>query len=306
MNSVFFTGYHVAVNSCLLEDLNELGITVYMPDSNWGRISFFADNHQYNYPNIRYITYNEFLKLQRIAIIIPCTQLLNDMLKLEEDRGNIDAVIHLTAQDNYGQYIKDAQYLLSHDLIYHRESKAIKMLYFNRPAGVPEIEKNYTNAFNNRDINSYISDLHSYGPYKVGADLADEFARKWPNTKFYGHLERDGMLDRKVLLTLVSQSMFTLCFKSSETWGQGVNESMLLGTPTIQYKPFLTSMFSNYLITDDTAIIVNSVDEAIDRITKMSFDEYETMCVQAKTMSELLTSSEPRRKQLSWFLNKII
>ncbi len=304
MKDVFFQSYHAGVNGCLLEDLNAIGVTVYMPNSSWGKISFFAENNQYNFPNIRFISYEGFLKLPPLAMIIPCTQLLDDMLRLENDRGNIDEIINLTAQDDYGKYIQNSKFTLSHDLIYHRENKGIRMLYFNKPYGVPEIEKDYTKCFSEKQVKCYISDLHSYGPYKEGADLTDEFNSKYP-IKQYGHSERDGMLNRLQLFNELSNSMFTLCFKASETWGQGVNESMLLGTPTIHYRKFLTSMFKDYLITEDTAIICDNVDEAIERIKTMTLNEYETMCVQARTMSELLTSNEPRRKQLAWFLSKI-
>jgi len=307
MRDIFFINYHVGVDQALLDDLEAVGCTVYMPANNWGRISFYADCLQFKNPNIKFITYEEFLALPRLAMIIPCCQLLNDMNKLEADRGGQDAVIYITAQDDYGKYIKSADYVMSHDLIFHRQNKAkYKMLYLNRPSWTPEVEKDFELAYQNKRINSYISDFHTHPPYLDGARMADEFASKYGEVKFYGHLEREGIIPRTQLFNEILSSMFTLCFKGSETWGQGVLESMLLETPVILYKPFLTSMFSEYLVNEDTAIIVDSVDDALNKVKSISLEEYETLGVQARAMAELLTSPEPRRKQLSWFLNKIL
>ena len=63
-------------------------------------------------------------------------------------------------------------------------------------------------------------------------------------------------------------------------------------------------MFKEYLITDDTAIIGDTVEEIIEKINNLTFEQYESMCWQAHTMSNLFCADLPRQKQLKWLLDK--
>jgi len=115
----------------------------------------------------------------------------------------------------------------------------------------------------------------------------------------------DGWPQPPLTHELIINSMFTLSPKRRETWGQNVNESMLMGVPVIVFENTLNSTFTEYLLTKDNAIIAKDATDAINQINALTFEQYETLCIQARTMSELYCSAEPRINQLKWFLSKI-
>jgi len=80
---------------------------------------------------------------------------------------------------------------------------------------------------------------------------------------------------------------------------------MLMGVPVIVFENTLNSTFTEYLLTKDNAIIAKDATDAINQINALTFEQYETLCIQARTMSELYCSAEPRINQLKWFLSKI-
>jgi len=193
---VFFPNYHIAVNQTFVSDVIATGNEIYQPAEDWRgeHISFFASSE----PNSKHITYQEWLEMPPMAVVIPCEQHIEDM------------------KDN--------------------------------PDGWPQ------------------------------PPLTHE---------------------------LIINSMFTLSPKRRETWGQNVNESMLMGVPVIVFENTLNSTFTEYLLTKDNAIIAKDATDAINQINALTFEQYETLCIQARTMSELYCSAEPRINQLKWFLSKI-
>jgi len=205
---VFFPNYHIAVNQTFVSDVIATGNEIYQPAEDWRgeHISFFASSE----PNSKHITYQEWLEMPPMAVVIPCEQHIEDMKRAVAERGNIDTI------DN--------------------------------PDGWPQ------------------------------PPLTHE---------------------------LIINSMFTLSPKRRETWGQNVNESMLMGVPVIVFENTLNSTFTEYLLTKDNAIIAKDATDAINQINALTFEQYETLCIQARTMSELYCSAEPRINQLKWFLSKI-
>jgi glycosyltransferase involved in cell wall biosynthesis len=262
------------------------------------------------------MSYEQFLNHpRRLAIIIACTQHWDSFHKLWEARGKRDELVFLSAQVEMKQFVPADyfNYLITHDLIYHRLSKAkYKILYFNRPHLAWNSEKDIRKSFENKQIQLYQNNF--YGERKKPeVDMANEFRRIWLektgySVPFFGANSEHGTILQPEIHRRMSESMFTLSFKSIETWGQMVNESMLLGTPVILAEEFITGTFAEYEITDDTAIIKRkdeTVAELIERILALSFEEYETLCIQAKTIAELFTAQEPRQRQLKWLLSKI-
>jgi glycosyltransferase involved in cell wall biosynthesis len=143
--------------------------------------------------------------------------------------------------------------------------------------------------------------------------MANEFRALWEKrtgykVPFYGANSEMGTILQPEIHRRMAESMFTLSFKAIETWGQMVNESMLIGTPVILAEEFITGTFQEYELNPDTAIIKRreeTVEQLVDRILSMSYEEYETLCIQAKTISEMFTAEAPRRAQLKWLFSKI-
>lgn len=306
--AILFSGYHPGVNDSLIQDFQAIGYTVYMPDSSWGLIQFYGDNHPFaHYDNVKIITFDEFLALPPMFLLAACVQQAADFKHLQEIREKKDIYVWLTATQDAVDFPEDyTDYLISHDIGFHRKSKAkYKMFYFNRPSiEIPvEDEIDFVHKFESGKINCFINELTTHPRHTMILDDLHKLRTALPQCRFYGYQAEHGNLPRNEVHKLISESMFTIGIKHWETWGQTINESMLLSTPTIHINKFSINMFHDYLITEDTAVIGDNVDEIVDKIQNMSLDQYINLCIQARTMSLLYTDAEPRRKQLEWLLS---
>lgn len=312
--NVFFSRYHVSVNDTLVEDITSQGYTLLMPDNSFSDKIWFFDSNEGHYgdnPNTRLISYSEWLTLPRMLVVIPCTQMIDDLTGLMKERHNIDIPVYLTAQSNSTNSFPKhgSDYVMSHDLYYHRYTEAkYKMFYFSRPTILIEQKKDLKACFDRKEINLYIHNFMTDG-FELERPQAQKFSDLWlektgVRVKWFGHGCPEGKLSMEETQRSIVNSMFTFASKRRETWGQLVNESMLLYTPCIFLKRFLNSTFTEYEITKDNSVLVYTAEEAVEQILNMSFEQYETLCWQAKTTAESYCSDEPRRAQLKWLLDK--
>lgn len=320
---VFWQNYHVSVNDGIVNDMLAAGLEVVVPlaDFHPNHIGFFAGNDEhFNKPGVIPVTYSYFLTMEPMAIIINCSQLYEDMMKLYRDRGEIDTIVDLCTQMGMGEWLQTkSDYLITHELDWHRKSSAkSKILYFSRPnVRVPrktdeEIRKSYEEKKVKLYINHFVTSLKFGDNRAYTGELydANEFKRLW-NEKYnwdipyYGADNPGGYLTQEATQLEIKDSMFTLVFKGHETWGQMVNESMLIGTPCIFLDKYIVDMFTEYLITDDTAIKGKTVEELMDKITNMSFEQYENLVKEAEWASEMFTSAPIRIDKLQWLFSKV-
>jgi hypothetical protein len=307
---VFFPNYHIAVNQTFVSDVIATGNEIYQPAEDWRseHISFFASSE----PNSRHITYQEWLEMPPMAVVIPCEQHIEDMKRAVAERGNIDTIIYLTAGANsVDTFPFDTDFLISHDLYYHRKSKAkYKMLYFNRPFVNTELrEVSFEERFKNKQISVFINNLYK-GGFEIEIPIIEEFKKLWFEktgvaVKVYGYDNPDGWPQPPLTHNIINELMFVLSPKRRETFGQNVSEAMLAGVPCIFFESTLNSTFTEYLIKKDNSIIAKTAKEAVEKITNLSLEEYETLSMQAKTMVNLYCADQPRINQLKWFLSKI-
>lgn len=314
---LFFTNYHISVNKTLVDDLLSIGLDVVLPDRGWEKthIDFFAPNDEHITNGARLISYDSFINdPDPYIILIPCIQLVDDFLRFYELREKRDVLVFLTANSNAVDVFPKGicDYLISHDLYYHREfTGKYKMLYFNRPTLYIEkkTEQELVDSFNGRKINIYINNFDKDG-FEPEYECALEFREKWQNLTghripFYGYGMPDGWPKPWEVQKHMVNSMFTICFKRRETWGQMINESMLLGTPGIFLNQFKHSTFTQYLINDDTAICGDTVDELIEKIDNLTFPQYQSLVNEAYSQSEMFCNDEIRRNKLAWLFDKV-
>lgn len=324
---VFFSNYHISVNDCFVDDVLATGNEVVVPSQAFGesQIGFFAGNHQhYGKPGVVVVEYDQFLQLEPMALVLNCSQMYDDIMRFYEARGKVDQIVFLSSQIGIGEWVskKDnwhSDYLISHSLDWHRKSPAKhKMLYYNRPKVLESFKTTdeMRATFEQKKIKLYINHFENELKYMAGGNFAKEHAEAvklrqlWQDKynvyiPFYGAENPDGYLSMNEVQANIKDSMFTLVFKGHETWGQMVNESMQIGTPCIFLKKFLVDMFTEHLINQDTAIIGDTVEEVFEIMQNMTFEQYENLCWQAYTSSNLYCADEPRRRQLKWFLDKI-
>jgi len=316
MVDIFVSCYQVSVDRCLIADLLSTGANVYLPDDS------FKEHIDYLYrwedlpQGYKLISHKDFITHQkRFAIIIPCVQHYEQFHKLYRDRGSKDELVFLSAQVEMKSFVPldHFKYVMTHDTIFHRLCNApYKILYFNRPhiafSGVKDIRKSYEN----RQVQLYQNNFNEKDRPEVWA-AAMEFRKVWFKrtgkiVPFFGTNSEHDCIMQNELHKCMSESMFTLSFKQIETWGQMINESMLLGTPVIFGEEFLTGTLKAYEVTPDTAFIKGKnepISHLVDRLLHLSLEEYETLCVQAQTIAELFTAKEPRQRQVKWLFSKI-
>lgn len=317
---VFLTNYHISVNKGLVEDLNAIGLEVVMPSrefasSKQGRISFFAPNEEH-LRRARIVHWAEYEAMEPMLMLIPCTQLVEDFLKIWERRGKQDTLVLLTANSDHIPAWKmvPTDFILSHDLTYHRMSPGkYRMLYFSQPKilRAPKTGEELWKSFEEKKLKLYINNLQGeqHDGLKPEYDAAVEMRELWRartgwTMPLYGYGNKDGWPSPDKTQDHLVDSMFTFVSKRRETWGQLINESMQLGTPCLFLRPLLNSTFTQYLINDDTAILGDSVEELVDKALSLDWDQYQCLVNEAYSQSRMFCNDDVRREKLRWFFDK--
>lgn len=317
MTKVFFSNYHISVNRPLVEDLHAIGLEVICPSQAFapGHISFFASNHEHQ-DIARLVDWQEYLSLEPMLMIIPCTQMVDDFLKIWEARGRRDVLILLTANsDHFGAWEKvPTDFIMSHDLAWHRMARnKYRMLYFSRPTILrakktgPELQR----SFEERKVKLYINNLEHDPGLIPELEAGQEMRRLWEERTgwrmpMYGYGNADGWPSMISTQGHIVDSMFTFVSKRRETWGQLVNESMQLGTPCLFLRGLLNSTFTEYLINDDTAILGDTVAELVDKALSLTWEQYQVLVNEAYFQSQMFCNESVRREKLRWLMDKAI
>lgn len=313
---VFFSNYHISVNRPLVSDLVAAGYEVVAPSRRFaeGRISFFAPNDEHA-KVAQIVEWEEYLAMEPMLMVIPCTQMVDDFLAIWEKRGRRDVILLLTANSDHSSRWRmvPTNHLISHDLAYHREFTGYKILYFNRPTILrsPKTGAELQRSFEQKKLKLYINNLEGEGKagLKLEYEAAVEMRERWQartgwKMPLYGYGNADGWPSMIETQSHLVDSMFTFVSKRRETWGQLINESMQLGTPCLFLRPLLNSTFTEYLINDDTAILGDTVEELVDKALSLSWEQYETLVNEAYSQSHMFCDETNRRAKLRWLLDK--
>lgn len=315
---VLTQNYHISVNRTMVDDLCAIGLEVLLPDQTFDNtyIHFYAPNDEHiGRTSAQLVSYDKFISIQEpIAIIIPCMQLVEDFMALYKTRGEKDVIVYLTANSDAVNWydINGSDYLITHDLDFHRLSNArYKMLYFSKPTILipSKTEKQLREAYKSKKLKLYINNFDKAGfepEYEQALKLRALWLKKtgW-RIPFYGYGMEDGWLSMEETQANMVDSMFSIVFKRRDTWGQMVNESMMLGTPCIFQKQFIYSTFKEYLINDDTAIVADTNKQIVDKILGLSYEQYETLVNESYSQSFMFCNDSIRQEKLSWLFDKV-
>ena len=83
---VLFSNYHISVNRTLVDDLVAIGMELIMPADHWSRISFFAPNDEHM-GKARLVSFSDYMSMEPMIMLIPCTQMVQDMVALWHERA---------------------------------------------------------------------------------------------------------------------------------------------------------------------------------------------------------------------------
>lgn len=314
---VFVTNYHISVNPTMVKDLIAAGLEVIMPSKEFaaGRIDFYAPNDEHLSVGAKLIDYATFMQIKEpIAILTPCMQLIPDFQKLYEQRGSRDVMVYLTANSDAQNWYppEGCDYLMTHDIDYHRLHKGkYKIIYFNRPTFniSPKSEFELHRTFDEKKVKLFINNFDQPGfepEYAAALEFRDlyEKATGW-RMPMFGYGMPDGWPQPPKTHEEMKDSMFTVTFKRRETWGQMVNESMQLGTPGVFLNQFIYSTFKYYLINEDTAVIGDTPAELVQKITDMTYPEYQTLVNEAYYQSHMFCDDATRIAKVAWLFDKV-
>lgn len=316
---VFVTNYHISVNKTLVDDLVACGYEVVMPSrefagSKKGKIDFFAPNDEHG-DKASIVGWEEFSRMKPMIMLIPCTQLVEDFLRIYRERGEQDVIVLLTANSDHepAWRMVPTDYVLSHDLTYHRKFTGYKALYFSRPTILrpKKTGEELWKSFQEQKVKLYINNLEgeSADGLKPEYEAAVEMRQRWlDRTGFrmpmYGYGNKDGWPSMDETQDHLVDSMFTFVSKRRETWGQLINESMQLGTPCLFLRPLLNSTFTQYLINEDTAILGDTVEELVDKALSLDWVGYQVLVNEAYSQSQMFCGEENRREKMRWLFDK--
>ena len=314
---VLVSNYHISVNKTLVDDLVEIGMEVVMPTREFGvgHIGFFAPNDEHG-SKVRLVNWAEFMAMEPMIILIPCTQMVIDLMKVWEDRGRQDVLVLLTANSDHepAWRMVPADYIMTHDLTYHRKSPGrFRILYFNRPTilRAKKTGEELRRSFEERKVKLYINNLQGERhdglkpEYEAGVRMRELWQERtaW-RMPMYGYGNEDGWPSMAETQNHLVDSMFTFVSKRRETWGQLINESMQLGTPCLFLRPLLNSTFTQFLVNDDTAILGDTVEELVDKALGLDWDQYQTLVNEAYYQSQMFCDDDNRRGKLRWLFDK--
>ncbi len=308
MIPILFSNYHNGANRGIVEDFASIG-KVYMPKDSWGKIGFYAPNDEHA-DIAKLISYREFLALPPLALVYMCNQIIPEWDEFYEARGRKDIKVYLTAQSISAFPDDGADFVLTHDLDYHRRTTAqTKMIYFCKPKIYYPQLKDLQAAYDKKSFSLYINNFRSNG-FEPEYEDAKRFRELWiadggRGGEFFGYDNEDAWLSEPQVQAKMLENTWTLVFKRRETWGQVPNASMLLGTPLLMLTKYRNNLLTEYEITPDTALIGETVEELADKALHMSYEQYETLSWQSRTMASMYALDEPRRTQLRWFFSKV-
>lgn len=294
--TILIQNYHPPATTALIRDFKTIGFRVLCPDSNWGRISYYAPNDGLGG---ELIDFDSYMASAPGHLLICCKPQEEDMKAIARQHG--DVVILNVAQHlhTYEEGLSDI--LICPDILtfeHYPEKIKHKLLYFPRPFLSIEARKDAEAAYRSRRVCSYIS-MPQWWP--GGTRALDEFAGKYPHEFLrFGNETPDGPLTHTACNRSMVDSFLTIHFKEHEAYGLSCLESMMLGTPVVGLERFMhDKTLGRFFLTKDNSIVAKSIDEAVERALSLSLDEYEAMSKNCRQTVMSLTRTEVTTDVLS-------
>lgn len=295
MRTILIQNFHVGNTVALVRDFKSLGYRVLMPNNDWGGlIGYFFSNENLEG---ELIGRKEFEVLPPGDVLIGCYEQMNDFAAIARNHG--DRIILHTAGNNVPYYAGLSNHLISPDIqTFNNYTADHKMMYFYPPTIVTDYKKDLRESFKSNIVCTYNHFYNKYWPEAFAEAVRFEtlFGGK---VFFYGEQTRDGKLEMKIAQETMARSKFTLYFKPKDCYGNAVLESMVLGTPVIAMSKYIEDKtLGMFFINSNNSIIVNSPEEAIERVNRLTFQEYEALSNAGKAKVATMTADKFRLSQM--------
>jgi hypothetical protein len=287
--TILIQNYHPSATCALIRDFRRIGFTVYSPDSNWDRIGYYGDNTGLGG---MLISQEDYFKLEPGFVLITCSWHEQDLGMIAKEHGD-DLVLNIA---QHGQFYEPgiSHIMVCPDIITFDISPPDirhKLLYFMRPHLSATPEKDLQICFLEKKICSYISTPHVW---VKGHAAYMEFKDKYSHEcRSHGFEAPDGHLSHADCNRLMSDSFLTAHFKDDEAYGLSCIESMMLGTPILGLRNLMNDKtLGRFFLDESNSILVNTVDEALERLYQLSMSDYVEMSQNARKRALELTSDD--------------
>ena len=271
--TILVQNFHFSATVALIRDFKKVGLRVLCPDSNWG--------FDYYFPNDgvggELISKDEYFKIASGRALIACRPQERDISELAACHGD-KIVLHVA---NHHTYYKQglSDVLICPDIITYQsypEDIRHKLLYFPRPYLSANERKDIALSYSRKLLSSFINQPSIW---VLGEEAFIKFASTCPfEIKRFGDGAKDGALNPYECNLQMARSFLTVHFKDQEAYGLSCLESMMLGTPIVTLECFLgDKTLGRYFLNERNSICTKTTEEAIDRLTNLSFEEYSMM-----------------------------
>lgn len=301
--TILIQNYHPQGTAALIRDFQKAGLRVISPDSDWGRIGYFADNSDLGG---ELVSLEQYMGMEPGFVMVGCKAQEEDLKSIARQHGDL-MVLNIAQQHHvYEPNISDV--LICPDIALwnsYPDFFSHRLLYFPRPIIAEVSSKNVLKSFEDRTIASYIS-IPTF--WKRGLPAFENFRSQWQHSCYmFGHQASDGMLSHSECNERMVQSFFTAHFKDDEAYGLSCLESMMLGTPVVSTKEFMEGKtLGECFLTPENSIVTNTVEEAVRALQDLKIYEYEHLSKNAiKTVLDL-TSDANTVDKLRAAMNSVI
>jgi hypothetical protein len=291
LKSILIHNFHINGTQSIVNDFLALGYTVYSPIDDWeGRIKYYRNCalslDSVYLAGVRHISYEEFINIKPEYVLLGCFEQYADFSSLAFD-VSAKRIIHCAGND---QPLVDGNMVICPDLITYKKYELPKVMYLSMPVIRTDKKKDFLKSYKG-EIGSFIGNYANF--WKEGYPMAVDFKDKYGNCNLYEDLDWIKVQEKMV------DCYFTLYFKDRDCWGNSVLEGMWLGTPVIACRRFISdTSLGNLLLSDRNSIIVDSVDEAIDRLKNLTLEQYQELCENAMADVRKVTDKEDRLNKL--------
>lgn len=285
--SILIQNYHPQATQALVRDFRKIGFTVVSPDSDWGRIGYFAPNTDLG---SELISFDDYMAMAGGFVLVGCKAQEEDLKSIARQHG--DRLVLNIAQQHHVYEPDIADVLICPDVALWRsypDRIAHRLLYFPRPVIADVPMKDIAQSFESRTIASYIS-MPTF--WTRGLPAFEAFRTGWQGPCYmFGHQAADGMLTPVECNAHMAKSFFTVHFKDDEAYGLSCLESMMLGTPVVSTHAFMDGKtLGDCFLRPDNAIVTETIEEAIAALEALTLAEYEQMSSNARATVLDLTS----------------
>ncbi|MGZ0075261.1 glycosyltransferase (plasmid) [Sphingobium limneticum] len=303
--SILIQNYHPQGTKALIRDFKNIGFRVFSPDSDWGRIGYFAEN---NGLGGEIISFEDYMRTSPGFVLIGCKAQEEDLKSIANIHS--DKIVLNIAQQHHVYEDGISDVLICPDIALWRSYPGNidhRLLYFPRPIIEYVPVKDVRQSFESRTIASYIS-IPTF--WKRGLPAFETFREQWSgsgNCYMFGHEAADGMLTPADCNARMATSFFTVHFKDDEAYGLSCLESMMLGTPIVSTHEFMQEKtLGEYFLRPDNSIVTDTIEEAIAALNALTLSEYQKMSHNARATVLDLTSDERTIQPLRRAMDAVI